>query len=269
MTIDRIETPPFQLIAYQDDASRDDHSFQHNVVEAYCDSLQHAPSVPDLSRSASGGMPRLIPTAPRSEAAERDHVIETDASGFAITDILPFDHEFSESGWDRNTAMFAGAAFATVSGAPLFGPVSAKPIGSADASGSVRGVNDAPTPSREDILDISNFRTFVGHHAMLWYVSAFPGLPSGSFEASRGLASGYSFETLFEIACVQMIVAKIVEAVNPRARFSVSERGDVVIMRADNWAARNMFRAYSGLIRAKMAEAFDTAVPVETADLDS
>lgn len=269
MTIDRIETLLSQFIADQDGVSRDDHSFQHNVVEAYFDSLQHALSVPDLSRSASGGTPRLISTAPRLEVAERDHAIETDASGFAITDILPFDHEFSESGWDRNTAMFAGAAFATVSGAPLFGPVSAKPIGSADASGSARGVNDAPTPSREDIFDINNFRTLVGHHAMLWYAHTFPGLPSSSFGASRGLTSGYSFETLFEIACVQMIVAKIVEAVNPRARFSVSERGDVVIMRAENWAARNMFRAYSGLIRAKMAKAFDTAVLVEAAELDS
>lgn len=128
MTIDHIATLSSPLIADQANTSREDQSFQRGVAEAYCDSLHHAPSVPDLSRSASGGTPRLIATAPRPEAVERARAVETDAHGLPITDILPSDQEFSESGWDRDTAVRAGAAFAAVSGALMFGPVPATPI---------------------------------------------------------------------------------------------------------------------------------------------
>lgn len=105
MTIDRTVPLSFQLTAGQDDASHDDQSFHRAVVETYCDSLQCVPSVPDLSKSASSGAP-LVSTAPKPGAVQYDHV----------TDVLPFDHTFPETGWDRETAMFAGSFFASAPG---------------------------------------------------------------------------------------------------------------------------------------------------------
>lgn len=105
MTIDRTVPLSFQSTADQDDTSYDDQSFRRAVTEAYCDSLQCAPSVPDLSKSASSGAP-LVSTAPKPGAVQYDHV----------TDVLPFDHTFSETGWDCETAMFAGSLFTSAPG---------------------------------------------------------------------------------------------------------------------------------------------------------
>lgn len=105
MTIDRIAPLSFQPTADQDDTSHDDQSFHRAVAEAYCDSLQCAPSVPDLSKSASSGAP-LVSTAPKPGAVQYDHV----------TDVLPFDHTFSETGCDCETAVFAGSFFASAPG---------------------------------------------------------------------------------------------------------------------------------------------------------
>lgn len=105
MIIDRTVPLSFQPIVDQDDTLYDDQSFHRAVAEAYCDSLQCAPSVPDLSKSASSGAP-LISTAPKPGAVQHDHV----------TGVLPFDHTFSETGWDRETLMFAGSFLANAPG---------------------------------------------------------------------------------------------------------------------------------------------------------
>lgn len=105
MTIDRIAPLSFRPTTDQVDTSHDDQLFHRAVAEAYCDSLQRAPSVPDLSKSASSGAP-LASAAPKPGVVQYDHV----------TDVLPFDHTFSETGWDCETAMFAGSVFASAPG---------------------------------------------------------------------------------------------------------------------------------------------------------
>lgn len=133
-----------------------------------------------------------------------------------------------------------------------------------DAPQNDHAVGVAPAHPQEKSLDADTFRTFIGHHAMLWYVPSCLGTPFSGFEPPRSLASGHSSSlgALLEVVRARMVVAELVETVNPKARFSVRERSDVVIMCAENCAARNMFRAYSGLIRARVAEVFDVATLV-------
>lgn len=169
MTIGHTASSFLQSTAYPDSASHDSRPFRCATMDACCDSLQHVPSVPNLSGSTSCGTPPLILTV----------------------------------------------------------------------------------------------QTVVGHYAMLWYAPAYLGVPPNSFESPRDLDTDHSSSlgALLEVARARTIVAELVEAVNAKAKFSVRERSDVIIMHAENQAARNMFRAYSGLIRARIAEVFDVTDP--------
>lgn len=163
----------------------------------------------------------------------------------ATTDVLPFDSEPVELGYDCKVTLLTGST----SSFPVF---RARPDSGVDTDGS-HPETELVTNSDVAAYDLPSY------HEVLWggrspNVVLATGSSSGFPAFRTGLKSGIGLGGFLDkivTLTASAVVERAIADLNARAVVSVAQTGDTLVVRADNKAAWNTLRAYAGLIRAQ------------------